>query len=161
MPAPSGDPAHPLKALIFDCRFDPYKGVVVFARVMDGKVNSHAQLKLMHSGKTYKIEELGVLKDLKYSKVDALSCGEVGYFTANIREPREIVIGDTITDVKNPCHQALPGYRTLKPLVFCGIYPVNAGDFPDLRDAMDKLKLYDASFVFEPENSQSFGSGFR
>ncbi len=161
VPAPTGDSAHPLRALIFDCRFDPYKGVVIFVRLMDGKITAHTQLKLMHSGKIYKIEELGVLKDLKYSNVDLLTCGEVGYFTANIRDPREIVIGDTITDIKNPCLQALPGYRTLKPLVFCGIYPVNAADFPDLRDAMDKLKLSDASFVFEPENSQSFGSGFR
>jgi GTP-binding protein LepA len=115
----------------------------------------------MHSGKTYKVEELGVFKDLKYSRAEALSCGEVGYLTANIRSPREIVIGDTIADVKNPCSQALPGFRSLKPLVFCGIYPVNAGDFPSLREAMDKMKLSDASFVYEPENSQSFGSGFR
>ena len=93
--------------------------------------------------------------------MDSLSCGEVGYFTANIREPREIIIGDTVTDIKNPCGHALAGYRTVKPLVFCGVYPVNSGDFPKLRDAIDKLKLSDASFVFEPENSQSFGSGFR
>lgn len=161
LPQPAGEIARPLKALVFDCRFDTFKGVVVFTRIMDGKINPHAQIKFMHSDKTYKIEELGVFKDLKYFKVDALSCGEVGYFTANIRDPREIIIGDTITDIKNPCAQAFPGYRTLKPLVFCGIYPVNPGDFPGLRDAMDKLKLSDASFVFEPENSQSFGSGFR
>jgi GTP-binding protein LepA len=130
-------------------------------RVFEGKIDRHTQIKMMHSGKTYKIEELGVFKDLKYFRVDSLSCGEVGYLTANIREPREIIIGDTITDLKNPCSDALAGYRTLKPLVFCGIYPVNPGDFPSLRDAMDKLKLSDASFVFEPENSQSFGSGFR
>jgi GTP-binding protein LepA len=161
VPPPVGELTHPLKALIFDCRFDNFKGIVVFARVMDGKVNAHTQIKLLHSGKTYRIEELGVFKDLKYSTVDTLSCGEVGYFTANIRDPREIIIGDTVTDIKNPCQEALPGYRTLKPLVFCGIYPVNPGDFPDVRDAIDKLKLSDASFVFEPENSQSFGSGFR
>lgn len=161
VPEPSGEIQHPLKALVFDCRFDSFKGVVVFVRVMDGKIDVHTQLKMMHSGKIYKIEELGVLENLKYSKVESISCGEVGYFTANIRDPREIVIGDTITDNKNPCAQALPGYKTLKPLVFCGIYPVNAGDFQRLRDAMDKLKLSDASFVFEPENSQSFGFGFR
>jgi GTP-binding protein LepA len=161
VPAPSGDITHPLKALIFDCRFDAFKGAVVFVRLMDGIIDKRTQIKLMHSGNTYKIEELGVFEDLKYSKVQDLSCGEVGYFTANIRDPREIIIGDTVIDVKNHCAQALPGYRTLKPLVFCGIYPVNPGDFPNLRDAMDKFKLSDASFVFEPENSQSFGTGFR
>jgi len=161
IPPPSGEITHPLKALVFDCRFDIFKGVVVFVRVVDGELNKQAQIKMMHSGKTYKIEELGIFKNLQYSKTDSLSCGEVGYFNANIRDAREIIIGDTVTDTKNPCHEALPGYRTLKPLVYCGIYPVNPGDFPRLRDAVDKLKLSDASFVFEPENSQSFGSGFR
>ena len=161
VPEPAGGIQHPLKALVFDCRFDSFKGVVVFVRVMDGKIDTHTQLKMMHSGKIYKIEELGVLENLKYSKVSSISCGEVGYFTANIRDAREIVIGDTIADNKNSCTQPLPGYKTLKPLVFCGIYPVNSGDFQHLREAMDKLKLSDASFVFEPENSQSFGFGFR
>ncbi len=161
LPAPGGEINYPLKALVFDCRFDTFKGLIVFVRVIDGKLDAHTQIKLMQKGKAYKIEELGVLKNLKYAQVDVLSCGEVGYFTANIRDPREVIIGDTVTDVKNPCSVALPGYRTLKPLVFCGIYPVNPGDFPGLRDAMDKLKLSDASFVFEAENSQSFGSGFR
>jgi len=161
LPPPSGEDTHPLKALVFDCRFDTFKGVVVFVRIMDGKIDGQAQIKMMQKGKNYKIEELGVFKDLKYSEIDSLSCGDVGYFTANIRDPREVIIGDTITDIKNPCEHALAGYRTLKPLVFCGIYPVNPGDFSRLRDAMDKLKLSDASFVFEPENSQSFGSGFR
>ncbi len=161
VPPPSGEITHPLKALVFDCRFDIFKGVVIFVRVVDGEINKHTQIKLMHSGKAYKIEELGVFKDLQYSKADSLTCGEVGYFNANIRDAREIIIGDTLTDTKNPCQEALPGYRTLKPLVFCGVYPVNPGDFPKLRDAIDKLKLSDASFVFEPENSQSFGSGFR
>lgn len=161
IPGPKGEIKHPLKALIFDCRFDTFKGVVVFVRVMDGQFDKATQIKLLHTGKTYKIEEIGILRNLKYAQVDALSCGEVGYFTANIRDPREIVIGDTATDIKNSCEHALPGYRTIKPLVFCGIYPVNPGDFHKLRDAIDKLKLSDASFIFEPENSQSFGSGFR
>ena len=160
VPAPTGEIAHPLKALVFDCRYDVFKGVVVFVRVVDGKIDTATQLKMMHSGTVYKIEELGTF-NLKYSPVDMLSCGEVGYFTANIRDPREIIIGDTITDNRNPCKEALPGYKTQKPLVFCGVYPVNPGDFPDLREAIDKLKLSDASFVFEPENSQSFGVGFR
>jgi len=161
VPEPAGEMVAPLKALVFDCRFDSFKGVVVFVRVVDGKIDPSTPLKMMHSGKIYKIEELGVLANLKYTKVDNLSCGEVGYFTANMRDAREIIIGDTITDNKNPCSHALPGYRQCKPLVFCGIYPVTAADFPELRDAMDKLKLSDASFVFEPENSQSFGFGFR
>lgn len=161
VPAPKGEIANPLKALVFDCRFDAYKGVVVFIRVVDGTISLSTQLKMMHSQAVYKIEELGVFHNLKYTKADSLSCGEVGYFTANIREPREIIVGDTITDTKNPCSEVFPGYRQPKPLVFCGIYPVNPGDFPQLRDAMDKLRLSDASFVFEPENSQSFGSGFR
>lgn len=161
IPEPQGEAAHPLKALVFDCRFDVYKGVVVFVRIFDGKLNAGAQIKLLHSNAVYKVEELGVFKDLKYSEVDSLGCGEVGYLTANIREPREIIIGDTLTDIKNPCDKPLPGFRTVKPLVFCGIYPVNPGDFNALRESMDKLKLSDASFVFEPENSQSFGTGFR
>ncbi|TAM38956.1 elongation factor 4 [bacterium] len=161
IPPPSGEIGNPLKALIFDCRFDAFKGVVVFVKVIDGEINLKTGLKMFHTGKIYKIEELGVFKDLKYSNADSLTCGEVGYFTANMRDPREVVIGDTMTDVKNPCEEALSGYRKLKPLVFCGIYPVNPADFPELRDAMDKLKLSDASFVFEPENSQSLGTGFR
>ena len=161
IPSPGGEIENPLKALIFDCRFDPFKGVVVFVKVIDGRISPKTQLKMFHAGKIYKIEELGVFKDLKYLAVDSLTCGEVGWFTANLRDPREVVIGDTITDPKNPCFEALPGYRKLKPLVFCGIYPVNPADFPQLRDALDKLKLSDASFVFEPENSQSFGTGFR
>lgn len=161
IPQPAGDAAQPLKALVFDCRFDAFKGVVVFVRLFAGKIAKPSQIKLMHSGKIYKIEELGVFKNLEYSDVESLSCGEVGYFTANIRDPREIIIGDTVTDFKNPCAEVLPGYRKIKPLVFCGIYPVNPADFPDLRDAMDKLRLSDASFVFEPEKSQSFGFGFR
>ncbi|MBM3244197.1 MAG: elongation factor 4 [Candidatus Omnitrophica bacterium] len=160
IPAPSGENIDALKALVFDCRYDKFKGVVVFVRIVEGEITPLTQLKMMHSGTNYKIEELGVF-NLKYSAVDSLTCGEVGYFTANIRDPREIIIGDTITDAKNPCSEPLAGYKTHKPLVFCGIYPVNPGDFPELRDAMDKLKLSDASFVFEPENSQSFGSGFR
>lgn len=161
VPPPGGEAGNPAKALVFDSRFDSYRGVVMFARIFDGFLDSRAQLKLMHSGKVYKIEEMGVFKNLKYCPAEALSCGEVGYFICNIRDPREIVIGDTITDMKNPCSSVLPGYRVPKSLVFCGIYPVNPGDYTYLRDAMDKLKLTDASFMFEPENSQSFGTGFR
>ena len=160
VPQPQGDPGKPLKALVFDCRFDPFKGVVIFVKIIEGSLNQKTQLKMFHSQASYKIEELGVFT-LKYVPVDLLTCGEVGYFTANIRDAREVIIGDTITDLKNPCQEAMPGYRQVKPLVFCGIYPVNPADFPELREALHKLKLSDASFVFEPENSQSFGTGFR
>ncbi|MBU1090487.1 MAG: translation elongation factor 4 [Candidatus Omnitrophica bacterium] len=161
IPSPQGEIDNPLKALVFDCRFDNYKGAIIFIRVVEGRMDEHTQIRFMHSKETHKIEELGVFKNLQYSQVDSLSCGEVGYFTASIRDPRQILIGDTITDIKNPCKEALPGFRQLKPLVFCGIYPVNPGDFANLREAMDKMKLSDASFVAEPENSQSFGMGFR
>jgi len=161
IPPPPGDPTKPLKALVFDCRFDVYKGVVVYVRVMDGTLDKYAQLRLMHSGAVYKVEELGVFRNLKYTEVDSLGCGEVGYLTANIRNPQEVIIGDTLTDIRKPCPAPLPGFKTIKPLVFCGIYPVNSGDFNNLRDAMDKMKLQDASFVYEPEHSQSFGTGFR
>ncbi len=160
VPAPPGNPDSPLKALIFDCRFDAFKGVVVFVKIIEGSLNQKTPLKMFHSQANYKIEELGVF-NLKYTPVDSLTCGEVGYFTANIRDAREVIIGDTITDPRNPCQEAMPGYRQVKPLVFCGIYPVNPADFPELREALHKLKLSDASFVFEPENSQSFGTGFR
>ncbi|MBU0709928.1 MAG: translation elongation factor 4 [Candidatus Omnitrophica bacterium] len=161
IPSPQGEIDNPLKALVFDCRFDNYKGAIIFIRVVEGRMDEHTQIRFMHSKETHKIEELGVFKNLQYSQVDSLSCGEVGYFTASIRDPRQILIGDTITDIKNPCKEALPGFRQLKPLVFCGVYPVNPGDFANLREAMDKMKLSDASFVAEPENSQSFGMGFR
>ncbi|MCG2713338.1 MAG: GTP-binding protein, partial [Candidatus Omnitrophica bacterium] len=128
IPSPTGEINDPLKALIFDCRFDPFKGVVIFVKIIAGEITPKTQLKMFHTGKIYKIEELGVFKDLKYSSVDSLTCGEVGYFTANMRDPREVAIGDTMTNVLNPCSQALPGYRKVKPLVFCGVYPVNPAD---------------------------------
>lgn len=161
VPPPPGDENKPLKAIVFDCRFDVYKGVVVSVRIVDGTLKGKTTIRLMHGNAVYKVEELGVFKNLKYSETDTLSCGEVGYLTANIRDPREIIVGDTLTEDAHPCDKPLPGFRTLKPLVFCGIYPVNPGDFPQLRNAMDKLRLSDASFVFEPENSMSFGTGFR
>ena len=161
IPPPSGSQEGPLEALVFDSYFDPFKGVIVFAKVMQGKITPGLEIKFMQTAKTCKIEELGVFKNLKYIKVDSLICGEIGYLTANLREPTEVFIGDTITEPKNPAPHALPGFRKVKPLVFCGIYPVNAKDFLHLRGAMEKLRLSDASFVFEPEESQSFGSGFR
>ena len=161
IPAPKGGANEPLQALVFDSRFDAYKGVVIFLRIIEGKIESKSQLLFMQNNKTYKIEELGIFENLKYSSADSLIAGEVGYLTANIRDPQEVLIGDTVTDVKNPCQHPLPGFKKNKPLVFCGVYPVNPGDFVSLKNALDKLKLSDASFVFELESSQSFGHGFR
>ena len=161
IPAPKGGANEPLQALVFDSRFDAYKGVVIFLRIIEGKIESKSQLLFMQNNKTYKIEELGIFENLKYSSADSLIAGEVGYLTANIRDPQEVLIGDTVTDVKNPCQHPLPGFKKIKPLVFCGVYPVNPGDFVSLKNALDKLKLSDASFVYELESSQSFGHGFR
>lgn len=158
---PQGDENGPLACLIFDSSFDTFKGVITFVRVMEGMLLSGAQISFMQQGAVHRIEELGMIKDLKPLPVDSLISGEVGYFTANIRDPREVVIGDTITDSSRPLERPLPGYREVAPLVFCGIYPVNSGDFLRLREAMEKLRLSDASFVYEQENSHSFGFGFR
>jgi len=161
IPPPAGRLEEPLQALVFDSRFDTFKGVVVFLRIISGQIEAQSQILFMQKNRTYKVEELGVFENLKFTPVDALTAGEVGYITANIREPQEILIGDTLTLVKSPCLHALPGFKKIKPLVFCGIYPVNSKDFVFLKSALDKLRLSDASFVYEPESSQSFGHGFR
>ena len=161
VPAPLGEPDKPFKSLIFDSVFDVYRGVIVYLKVVDGTIHSGDTLKMMQALRTYKIEELGVLRNLKMTKVDDLSCGEVGYFISNIRSAQEVDIGDTVFNVKEPIDTPLPGFRKLKPLVFCGLYPVNASDFDNLRQAIEKLRLTDASFVYETENSPSFGFGFR
>lgn len=161
VPAPSGDPLKALKSLIFDSVFDVYRGVIVYLKIVDGTIKSGDTVKMMQASKTYKVEELGVLKDLKMTKVESLSCGEVGYFISNIRSAEEVSVGDTVFNASLPIDAPLPGFRKLKPLVFCGLYPVNSGDFNNLRQAIEKLRLTDASFVYEPENSASFGFGFR
>ena len=160
VPAPKGDDKNPLQALIFDSVFDIYKGVTVYVRIFNGIIKHYQEIKMLHTSKTYKIEEVGVFIP-ESAKISELGSGGVGYFTANIRNAKEIVIGDTVTDAKSPTELPLPGYKKIKPLVFCGIFPVNAKDFTNLREAMDKLSLNDASFIFEPETSQSFGYGFR
>ncbi|MCM8791894.1 MAG: translation elongation factor 4 [Candidatus Omnitrophica bacterium] len=161
IPPPRGDPQASLKALVFDSYYDPFKGVVVFVRIMDGALSIKEEIKFMQTQRVAVIEELGVFENLKYRTVTSLCPGDIGYFTANIRSPREISIGDTVTKLNNPASFPLAGFRKLKPLVFCGIYPVNPADFGSLRQAMEKLQLSDASFVYEPEESQSFGAGFR
>ncbi|MCM8783469.1 MAG: translation elongation factor 4 [Candidatus Omnitrophica bacterium] len=157
---PTGDKNSPLQALIFDSSFDNYKGVVVYVRLVNGFLKKGMKVMLMGTGKIYEVQEVGVFQPRPVS-VEELSAGEVGYFTANIRQPKEINAGETVTYVDFPAKEPLPGYRSMHPMVYCGIYPVNPKDFPLLREAVEKLKLNDASFIFEPESSSSLGPGFR
>ncbi len=160
IPHPYGDEALPLKALIFDMKYDVYKGVVIFVRVIDGKIAVGTRIRLMHMQKEFTVEGMGFYTPFD-AKTKELGAGEVGYITCNVRDPKEVRVGDTITDAANPCAAPLEGYRVLKPLVFCGVYPVTADEYMELREAIDKLRLSDPSFTYEPETSQSFGHGFR
>lgn len=160
IPPPQGDPGAPLKALIFDSRFDSYKGVVIYIRVMEGSVGTDQKIKLMQTDRVYEVMELGVFTPREVA-VPELGPGEVGYLTANIKDVMHVHIGDTVTSAEQPTTQPLPGYEPVKPMVFCGLYPVNAKDYAALRDALAKLKLNDASFVYEAESSASLGFGFR
>ncbi|MFA5059009.1 MAG: translation elongation factor 4 [Candidatus Omnitrophota bacterium] len=160
IPHPEGDDDAPLQAFIFDMKFDIYKGIIIYVRVMNGKLSHGMPIKMMHTGKEFTIEEVGVFKP-EAVKIKELSCGEVGYITCNVHDPHEVKVGDTITSKDHPTEKPLEGYRQLKPLVFCGIYPVNSKDFMNLREAVEKLRLNDPSFVYESESSESFGHGFR
>lgn len=160
IPSPYGDETKPLKALMFDMKYDVYKGIIVFVRVVDGKITVGSKVRMMNMQKEYTVDGIGVYSPFDV-KVKELGCGEVGYITCNIRDPKEVRVGDTVTDALNPCDAPLEGYRVLKPLVFCGVYPVTADQYMDLRAAIDKLRLSDPSFTYEPETSQSFGHGFR
>jgi GTP-binding protein LepA len=160
IPAPTGDPEAPLKALIFDSYFDPYRGVIPSIRVVDGTIQPGDEIKMMASGATYEVIEVGVLTPQE-SKRNVLAPGDVGYLTASIKNVQNVRVGDTITNKTNGTTTPLPGYRTLNPMVFCGLYPIDSGAYEDLRDALEKLKLNDASLVFEPETSQALGFGFR
>jgi GTP-binding protein LepA len=160
IPPPDGDEKASLKALIFDMKYDIYKGIIIYIRVIDGKVAPGMRISMMHMKKEYTVEEIGIFKP-DAVKVKGLGCGEVGYITCNIHEPRQVRVGDTITDAAKPTAEPLEGYRHLNPLVFCGIYPVNTKDFMALRESIEKLRLNDPSLVYEPESSQSFGNGFR
>jgi len=160
IPAPDGEEKDPLQALIFDMKYDIYKGIVIYVRVMNGKIKPQMKIKMMNTDKTFSVEEIGVFTP-EAVKVKQLSCGEVGYITCNIHDPHEVRVGDTVTDLNHPADQPLQGYRVLNPLVFSGVYPVNSKDFMALREAIEKLRLNDPSFVAEPESSQSFGHGFR
>jgi GTP-binding protein LepA len=160
MPSPEGDPEAPLQALIFDLKYDVYKGIIIYIRLMHGSIRPGQRIRMMHRDKEVQVEEVGVFTPDPF-KVKGLSCGEVGYITCNVHDPREVKVGDTITDAVSPCPEPLAGYRQLNPLVFCGVYPVNPADFMNLREGIEKLRLSDPSLVHEPETSQSFGHGFR
>jgi GTP-binding protein LepA len=160
LPPPKGDLNKPLKAMLIDSWYDAYLGVIVLARVIDGKLKRGQRVKMMSSGATYQLERVGIFRP-KQEMLDALGPGEVGFFTAAIKEVADTRVGDTITDEKNPTAEPLPGFKPAQPVVFCGLFPVDAADFEDLREAMAKLRLNDASFSFEAESSAALGFGFR
>jgi GTP-binding protein LepA len=160
IPAPEGDPDAPLKALIFDSWYDPYQGVIVLVRVIDGSMKKGDKIRLMASRTEHEILKVGVFAPHTVA-VNELSAGEVGFITASIKVVQDAKVGDTITHVHNPTAEALPGFKEVKPMVFSGLYPIDSGDYEDLRDAMEKLRLNDSSFSFEPENSVALGFGFR
>ena len=160
IPSPEGEADAPLQALIFDLEYDIYKGIIIYIRIFNGTIRPNMRIRMIHTGKEFTVEEVGVFKP-EAVVVRELSCGEVGYITCNVHEPKEMHFGDTVTEVARSADQPLEGYRQLNPLVFCGVYPVNPGDFMALREAIAKLRLNDPSFAYEPETSQSFGHGFR
>ena len=161
VPAPVGDPAKPLKALVFDSLYDQYKGVVVFVRVRDGILKPGMQVKMMATGAVEDVVEVGYFGPGRFIPCEELEAGMVGYFTASIKNIRDSRVGDTVTDAADPCEQALPGYKKAQPMVYCGMYPADTQRYPDLKDALEKLQLNDAALTFEPETSLALGFGFR
>ena len=161
VPPPTGDAGAPLKALIFDSQYDSYRGIIVYFRVMEGTLRTGQQVKMMASGATYQVIECGHLLPLGMEPCDKLEAGEVGYFTASIKNVQDTRVGDTVTDAATPAAEPLPGYRPVQPMVYCGIYTEDGSKYPDLRDALEKLQLNDASLSFEPESSVALGFGFR
>ena len=161
IPAPSGDPDAPLKALIFDSQYDNYRGVIVFLRVVDGRMAKDTEVLLMSTGARYKLLEVGYLRPMALEPCEELKAGDVGYFTASIKNVADTRVGDTVTEAQRPTPEPLPGYRPARPMVYCGIYTEDGSKYPDLRDALEKLKLNDASLSYEPESSVALGFGFR
>ena len=161
IPAPTGDPKAPLKALVFDSQYDPYRGVIVYFRVMEGTLKPGMAVRMMATGAQYEVLECGHLLPLGMKPCDALIAGEVGYFTASIKNVKDTQVGDTITGVESPADEPLPGYRPARAMVYCGVYTEDGSKYPDLRDALEKLQLNDASLSFEPESSVALGFGFR
>ncbi len=160
LPAPKGDETAPLKALLVDAWYDAYLGVIVLVRIIDGRMRAGQRVKLMNAGAAYGIDKLGVFRP-KATDVDSLGPGEIGFFTAQIKDVSDAAVGDTITDEKKPTQSALPGFREVQPVVFCGLFPVDAAQFEDLRAAVSRLRLNDASFTYEMETSAALGFGFR
>ena len=161
IPAPRGDVDAPLKALIFDSIYDAYKGVIVFCRIMDGRVKKGTQIRMMATGFTTEVVEVGYFGAGQFIPCDELTAGMVGYITASIKNLGDTRVGDTVTDNERPCAEALPGYKKVQPMVYCGLYPADGAKYGDLRDALEKLQLNDASLFFEPETSVALGFGFR
>ncbi|MDX5366084.1 MAG: translation elongation factor 4 [Alphaproteobacteria bacterium] len=160
LPAPKGDAKAPLKAMLVDSWYDAYLGVVVLVRVIDGELKKGQRVKMMGTGGTYTLDQVGIFRPKKET-VASLTPGEIGFFTASIKEVADTRVGDTVTEEKRPCAEALPGFKPAQPVVFCGLFPVDAAEFEDLRDAMGKLRLNDASFEYEMETSAALGFGFR
>ena len=161
IPAPEGNPDAPLKALIFDSIYDSYKGVIVFCRLMDGCIRKGTEVKMMATGFSTEVVEVGYFGAGRFIPCDELSAGMVGYFTASIKNVSDTRVGDTVTEVTRPCAEALPGYKKVQPMVYCGLYPADGAKYGDLRDALEKLQLNDASLFYEPETSVALGFGFR
>ena len=161
LPAPKGDPNAPLKALIFDSYYDAYRGVIVYMRLKDGTIRPGMEIKMMATGATFKVLECGLMRPLGLEPAKQLEAGQVGYFTASIKDVHETQIGDTVTGAENPASEPLPGYRKVRSMVYCGNYTEDGSKYPDLRDALEKLQLNDASLTFEPESSVALGFGFR
>ena len=161
LPAPKGDPNAPLKALIFDSYYDAYRGVIVYMRLKDGTIRPGMEIRMMATGATFKVLECGLMRPLGLEPAKQLEAGQVGYFTASIKDVHETQIGDTVTGAENPASEPLPGYRKVRSMVYCGIYTEDGSKYPDLRDALEKLQLNDASLTLEPESSVALGFGFR
>ena len=161
IPAPAGDPEAPLQALIFDSLYDSYKGVIVFCRVKNGAIKKGTRMKMMATGAAAEVVEVGYFGAGQFIPCEELSAGMVGYVTASIKNVQDTRVGDTITDLDNPCAEPLPGYKKVTPMVYCGLYPADGAKYPDLRDALEKLQLNDAALYFEPETSVALGFGFR
>ena len=161
IPAPTGDEKAPLQALIFDSVYDPYKGVIVFCRLMEGTIRKGSQILMMATGAKADVVEVGYFGAGQFIPCDELSAGMVGYFTASLKNVKDTRVGDTVTDAQRPCEAPLPGYKKVNPMVYCGMYPADGAKYPDLRDALEKLQLNDAALSFEPETSIALGFGFR
>ena len=161
IPAPGGDPSAPMQALIFDSLYDSYKGVIIFVRMMEGTVRKVTKIRMMATGAEEDVVEVGYFGAGQFIPCDELSAGMVGYITASLKNVKETRVGDTVTDADRPCEKPLPGYKKVNPMVYCGMYPADGAKYPDLRDALEKLQLNDASLQFEPETSIALGFGFR